>query len=291
MIQKITYGIFRLLVFGIGLLPFSWLYAFSKCIFYLLYHVTGYRRAVVAKNLKIAFPDKSEKEIQTLSLSFYQQFADVILETLKGLNMSPEDFRKRYHFTNADIFQSLVEENRSALIVGGHFGNWEWGSFSFPLWVDAAVVGIYKPLKNRFIEKFLTQKRARFGLQLAKMDQAGRAFLKNKNKPVLFVLIADQGPSNLKAAHWVSFFNKTTPFLNGVGKIAVKTNLPVYYYDIQRTQRGHYSISFQLLCASPKDYTPEQITEQYKEKLEQSIRQSPTLWLWSHRRWRRVKEL
>lgn len=289
MLQWIGYVFFRLLVFFIGFLPFSILSGLSSGLYGLLYYLFAYRKKVVNANLSLAFPSKSATEVKGLSKAFYRQFAQVIVETLKGLSMTEAQFRKRYIFRNADIFEEYYQNQSSAIIAGGHFGNWEWGSFSFPLWVSANVVGIYKPLNNPHIERFLSSKRCRFGLQVSNMAQAGRALIRQKNQPTLFVFIADQSPSNLEAAHWLSFFGKETPFLQGLDKIARRTGYPVYYYDIQRTRSGHYEITFLPLCLDPKTSSEGAITALYRDQLEKSIRQQPEAWLWSHRRWKRAR--
>ncbi len=289
--QWIEYSLLRVLVGIFSLLPFPILTGLSRIIYLLLYYGIGYRKKVVVQNIKIAFPQKSDAEIKKIVQGFYRQFTEVLLETIKGLSMSAPDLKKRYRFLNADIFATLQEEGKSAIILGGHFGNWEWGSLSFPLWVSATVVGIYKPIKNERIEKFLCQRRCRHGLHLRNMNQTGRALIQYKNQASLFVLIADQTPSNLEAAHWIPFFQRSTPFLNGPEKIARKSNYPVYYFDIQRKGSSHYEITFQLLSENPAEEKPQAITQKYRKALEQSIRQQPEAWLWSHRRWKHAKAL
>ena len=291
MIQWIEYGLLRILVGIFSLLPFPILTTLSRIIYCLLYYLIGYRKTVVLQNIKIAFPEKTDSEIQIIAKAFYRQFAEVLLETIKGLSMSAEDLKKRYRFLNAEIFEGLQQEGKSAIILGGHFGNWEWGSLSFPLWVSARVVGVYKPIKNWRIEKFLCQRRCRHGLHLRNMNQTGRALIEYKNQASLFVLIADQTPSNLEAAHWIPFFQHTTPFLNGPEKIARKSNYPVYYFDIQRKGSSHYEIIFQLLSEKPVEESPQAITQKYRNALEQSIRQQPEAWLWSHRRWKHARDM
>lgn len=55
---KIIYGIFYL----ISPLPWRVMYLISDCIAFILYHVIEYRKKVVMDNLKIAFPEITERE-------------------------------------------------------------------------------------------------------------------------------------------------------------------------------------------------------------------------------------
>ena len=51
----------------LGRLPFPLLYGVAWFAYVLLYHVAGYRKAVVKDNLKKAFPDQSERDITLLA--------------------------------------------------------------------------------------------------------------------------------------------------------------------------------------------------------------------------------
>ena len=51
-------------IYLLSLLPFPVLYAVSNGVYFLLYRVLGYRKAVVFQNLRNSLPDKLEKEIE-----------------------------------------------------------------------------------------------------------------------------------------------------------------------------------------------------------------------------------
>ena len=289
MMPRIEYFLFRSLVGLLALLPFSLLCLVASPLFLLLFHLLRYRRRVVDRNLTQAFPNLSPPQRQDLARTFYHQFCYVLLETVKGWTMSADELRRRYRFRNAEIFDPLFHNGQSAIVAGGHFGNWEWGSLSFSLWVKAPVIGIYIPLKNPYIEAYLRRCRCRWGLQLAPMAQTGRALVQHRHQASLFVLIADQSPSNLEAAHWLDFFGRETPFLNGIDKIARRSNYPVYYFDIHRRGPGDYEIDFHLLAEAPQQLPEGAITARYRDALVASIRRQPASWLWSHRRWKRAR--
>ena len=128
-----------------------------------------------------------------------------------------------------------------------------------------------------------------WGLKLAKMSQAGRAIVRYMNAPAAFVFIMDQSPSDIDHAHWVNFFDQKTAFHHGVDKIARKTKLPVYYYDIQRTKRGYYEVTFKKITLQQQPLLEGDLTKLYAKALEKSIRTKPENWLWSHRRWKRTQ--
>src|SRR3954469_2431679 len=87
------------IIFGflylLSLLPLPVLYLFSDFVYFLIYHVFGYRKKVVMHNLTIAFPDKTEKEKIGIAKKFYRNFTDNFIETIKFLSAGEKFFRKR----------------------------------------------------------------------------------------------------------------------------------------------------------------------------------------------------
>lgn len=278
----------KLLVQFIGILPFWALWPMSDLMTFILCNVVGYRKKVIGTNLKKSFPDKSDGEISSLSSKFYSHFADLLLESVKGLTLSKAELQRRFVYRNPEIFQPLFEKGQSAILLGSHFGNWEWGVLSFPLSVQHTVVGVYKPLKNKLLDKYLNSLRKQWGLHLTDMAHTGRAVLQYKSQPTIFVLIADQTPSDIQNAHWVEFLQQNTPFLHGMDKLARQTGYPVFYFEIERVRRGFYEVSFSPICEANEPLAAGEITHRYAARLESTIRKSPAEWLWSHRRWKRA---
>ncbi|MGB4844182.1 MAG: lipid A biosynthesis acyltransferase, partial [Ferruginibacter sp.] len=87
----IIYGFLYLL----SLLPYPVIYFISDGIYFFLYYVFGYRRKIVLSNLKIAFPDKSDKELGKISKQFYHNLCDTFVEIIKLISISDKTFAKR----------------------------------------------------------------------------------------------------------------------------------------------------------------------------------------------------
>ncbi len=288
--QRIQNLLFKGLKFIFRYLPFPVLYVLSDFLYTLLYRVTKYRYAVITGNLRRAFPEKPEKEITGYTRKFYLNFADILLETLKGLGITERAILQRYQFLNPDLPDQDFNANQNIIILTSHHTNWEWAVLSVNLWLKHQVVGIYKPLKNKTVNTFFNQHRQKWGLELVSMAKTARAFAKKRETPAAFVFIADQTPSDIKNAHWVNFLNQETAFHHGMDKIARRTNYPVYLADIKRARRGYYEVTFSLLCREPAKLQEKDITILYANALEKIIRKDPANWLWSHRRWKRKRE-
>ncbi len=284
-----AYIFFRIAVLSISLIPFSWLYKISDVLALFFQYVYPYRKKVIIQNLQKAFPEKSKEEIDTILKKSYQNLSDILLEGIKGMTSKESELIKRYQFRNPELVSNLFNKGQSVIGLVAHYNNWEWGAFATAGQIKGPVIGISKPIKNKYIDRFIRQNRARYGTEVIHMQETARSLVKHKDSPSLFVLIADQSPSNTKNAYWLDFLNQDTACINGPDKIAQRTDYPAIYFDVQRQRRGYYTIEASLLHQNPSELPPGALTKLYMDKLEQIIRQKPENWLWSHRRWKRKR--
>ena len=167
-----------------------------------------------------------------------------------------------------------------------HYANWEWGTVSIPLFVDNDIAVVYKPIKNKYIDKYIKQSRSKNGMTMFPINKTRLFFQKFKDKPATLILVSDQSPSNPDKSVWVDFLGRKTPFLHGIEAYSHIYNMPVIYMSVERVKRGHYEFTFNLLHDNPKELAPGEITKMYAEKVEEDIKKDPANWLWSHRRWK-----
>ena len=72
-------------------------------------------------NLKLVFPEKSEKELKRIRKAFYKHMVDMFLEMIKSLSISNEELKKRFAFTNVEEIQKIREMDKSILFAFGHY--------------------------------------------------------------------------------------------------------------------------------------------------------------------------
>lgn len=276
----------------ISLLPFPVFYLFSDFIYFLLYRVVGYRKKVVFENLKNSFPEKSYNELKKIEKDFYRYLCDLFLETIKTLTISRSEAVKRCKFNAKTtlVFNELANKNQSCIIVMGHYGNWEWAGNSFSLQCKQQLYVIYHPLSNKYFDKLMYDLRTRFGTKLYAMKDTMREMIRNKNEINATAFIADQTPSP-DSAYWTTFMNQDTPVFWGTEKIAQKLNYPIVYITIKKIKRGYYEVDSELLINEPKNTSLGEISELHTRKLESDIITQPSIWLWSHRRWKHKKNV
>lgn len=285
----LIYLLFRTATLIIAYLPFRVIYILSDILAFILHRVIAYRKTVILTNLSKAFPQKNSSELHSILKKTYKNLSDISLEGIKGMYTNQSVLIKRYKFLNPEVVEDIFKKGNSAIGLVAHYNNWEWGAFATEPQINGKVIGVSKSVKNKYIDGFLKKNRARFGSKIIHMQETARALILHKQTPTLYVLIADQSPSNSRTAHWLNFLNQDTACLIGPDKIARRTNYPPVYFDVQRVRRGYYEITATVLHHHPKDLKAGEVTALYMKKLEKVILEKPEHWLWSHRRWKKKR--
>jgi len=276
-------------------LGFLWLFSLQPLfILYryadLLYHIIrliGYRRAVINENLSYSFPDKSKEELREIRLKFYRNFCDVMIETVKLQNLSEKQIRKRVVFNNVNYLNQLTTQGKDIIAVMGHYACWEWIP-SINLHTTALGCATYRPLKNLQFDQYMLKLRSRWGSRNFTMAKTYRELikLKKENQRIIVGLIADQSPSKVDIQYRTTFLNQNTGILLGPEKIAKSTKSAVVFLRMDRIKRGYYQIDVIPLVEDPTKTKEYEITELHVRCLEETIKNKPENWLWSHKRWK-----
>ena len=276
-------------------LPLRVHYAFADWLIYpLMMYVVRYRRRLVAKNLRLSFPDKTEAERKQIARDFYHQFCYTIVETVYGYRMTDEEMKERVVFEGMDEVNKLVDAAGGGLFMLAHFGNWEWMA-SVQQWVSPGVteLNVYRRLKSEAMDKLMLDIRSKRGGACVEKQRILRELVRYRaeKKPVTVGLLSDQKPRPEVTRTWTTFLHQETGFLDGAEVLGKKFGYPVFYLYITREERARYHVQMQTIAADPKNTAEGEITETYARLLEQNIQEQPHLWLWTHNRWKWKKNV
>jgi len=275
-----------LLIRFISYLPFSVLYLLADGLYVLLEYVVKYRRDVIMENLRNSFADKPDEELTQIRKEFYKNLADVFVEALKALTISPEALLSRVSFIGLEELMHHNRNNESVIGICGHHANWEWLLLASSLACQPyQIKGIYKKVQNPFFEKLMFTIRSRFGAKLVELDQV-KEILSNRQQPMLIAMVADQVPGSTELNYWTSFLNQDTVFYEGPARIARLRKAQVFFLGMIRIKRGYYQVKVEKLASPEHIYDSASVIEPYRDKLEALTHQQPANWLWSHRRWK-----
>ncbi len=270
----------------VSLLPFPVLYFFSDGIYFFLFYVFGYRRKIVKANLKIAFPEKSDKEIYKISKQFYHNLTDTFIEIIKLISMSNRIFEKRCKgdFT---IIEDLIKKGKNVQLHAGHQFNWEFGSLFMSKTIKSIpTYAIYMPINNTAVERLFLKIRQKYGTIFIKATEFREKREQIFNERFVFFLAADQNPGSPGSAYWLNYFSKPAPFITGPEVGGIKNDTAIVFVRSRIPKRGHYVLECTLCCENAATTAPGEITRAFRDFLEKIIKEEPSNYLWTHRRWK-----
>jgi len=285
--QRIIFYIFYPFVWLLSLAPNVVLYFISDIAFVLVYYVAAYRKKLVYNNLKRVFPEKTKRDLLKIRRIFFHHFVDIMMEVVKTFTISKKQISKQYRFINPELLEELAAKGKSIIIVGSHYGNWEW-TVSLNLHIDIPCYATYTKINNQVFENKIKTSRERFGVQMIVKKDTIRNLSKNiREKSVgIYGLLSDQSPQLQKTYYWSNFLGVRVPIHTGAEMLAKKYDCAVVNYQVDKVKRGFYEVEFELLTENPNNFKDYEITDLFLEKVEKQIRNKPEYYFWTHNRFK-----
>ncbi|MBC7935790.1 MAG: lipid A biosynthesis acyltransferase [Rhizobacter sp.] len=278
----ILYGFLYL----ISLIPFFILYRIGDGIYFILYHIAGYRKKVVMDNLAIAFPEKTEKERINIAKQFYKNLIDTFLESVKMLSISAKTFAKRGQMDFTEI-NKLIAKGKNLQMHSGHQMNWEYGHWAVATQISIPWVGVYKKIGSAAVDRLFRKLRGIGPTVLVGVHEFKSRAHTVFNSQFALGLIADQNATNSATGYWLNFFGKPVPFVTGPDKGAIKNNPAIIFVKFIKLKRGYYRFEPTVVAEEGAQFREGELTRIYRDFLEKTIREDPANYLWTHRRWRK----
>ena len=252
------------------------------------YRIDRRHRRVALDNLKLAFPDSTERERRDLALEAFENFGRSLVSGLAYWRLSKVEFLDRLEMVDAHHILSAEARERGVIFLTAHLGNWE------ALPQLTAIRGrpmsfVVRPLDNPYIERDLNSVRERFGNHtIAKRKAALKMMRILRNKGRVGILI-DQRVHPREGRPYPFFGHPAFTTLLPA-QLSLRTGAPVV--PVFALPKDGWR-RFKIVITDPI-YPPERadrsaadaLTVCYLEVMERAIRKYPELWLWMHRRWR-----
>lgn len=276
-------------------MPLGVLYPIGYVVYILMYYVVGYRKKVVKKNLSESFPDMTAKELRLTMKDFYLNFADYIVETVRLGGISEKEIKSRVSYENLELVEGYLKAGRPIVAYFSHCINWEWVT-SLGVIVEGENIEcsqVYRPLKSKWMDGYMLRIRQRFNARCYAKSTVFRELIRRRGEgKVTFTgFMSDQKPSHNDTGYITMLLNHPTAMISGTETVARKLNAAVVYFDMTKLHRGRYHVRIVPITEDVSSLPENEITERYTRLLEENIRRQPSIWLWTHRRWKHKVEL
>ena len=269
-------------------LSYRQLHALASVLAFLAQNVFKYRRKVIRDNIERSFPQQSADWYNRIESEYYLHFADITVESIKHFTIDNDTAMSRMKHVNSEAFKPFFEAGKSVLIAGGHLNNWELYAVTANQNIPHDAMAVYKKLSNPLMDKAVRESRQRFGLEMVRTVDA-QAWMRdhaNGPRPKAIVMGFDQSPANPRKAWWSEFLNQETAWYYGLEKWVHDYDLPVIYGHIYKDSRGQYTTRYEVVVNGSEGLEKGEVLSRCIALLEEDIRNHPSHWLWSHKRWK-----
>lgn len=283
--------------------PLKFHYFMGDIFSWILKKVFRYRYSVVLTNVARSFSDNGYKAPRKIADGFYKHLGELVAESVWFAGSSYKRIRRSgiVRVTNPELLEEYFQKSPSVTVLSTHCGNWELfgGIFAYldntgmeyPFTQENIKV-VYKKLTSPVWDEVFKRNRvsplAKGGEEcVIESSNILRYAISHKNDKMIYVYPADQAPYKGTGRHFVGeFMNQPTNAMQGSMGVACKLSHSVLYLKMNRVKRGQYDITLVPICEDASKTTAEAILRKYYDLLEEEIRQTPSNWLWSHKRWK-----
>jgi KDO2-lipid IV(A) lauroyltransferase len=276
-----TYSALSVLSSILKILSVRKLHILSQNIASILFNYIPKRKNTALKNLKIAFPDKSDEWINTTLKKCYSFFTYNFLQFL-AFPFDPNSIE--IEVVGKKYLNNAINENSGTVLVSAHFGSWEilgywFGINNYPL------VGIAQKQKNKGANLFFEEKRQLSGTKQVYRKSSMDSLYEILNTNKILGLVSDQDARGKGV--FVDFFNKPASTHKGAALFHLNTNASLIFGICVQKDIEKYRVEF--IPINPKKKSTEDITQLYTTIIEQSIKKYPEQYFWFHNRWKTKK--
>jgi KDO2-lipid IV(A) lauroyltransferase len=247
----------------------------------------GTRRRIAIENVDRAFNGElPQREINRIVNETFETMGQTIFEVLRFGKLRPHMLLDRVE-GNADALRQARGQDKGAILVSGHFGNWE----ILGAWLRALgypVDLIVKPMRNPLVDALYNRCRASMDVGVIHTQIATKGIIRALQQKRFVAILVDQyaGAEGIE----VDFFGRPASTPRGPAALALKFGCPLLSGVLERRPGGR----FLAHVDGPVEYQPtgdteadiRAITQELTSRLEKHIRRTPGQWLWTHRRWR-----
>ncbi len=221
----------------------------------------------------------------------FENLGKNVVEFLRFPGMDARALRQAVTFEGASHIKAALARGKGAIILTGHFGNWELLAASISAQV-APLMPIVRELRSARLNALVSSYRAQAGYATIDRDTGLRSALRCLKRNQLLGIVADVDTK--VNGVFVDFFGKPAYTPYSPVAIALKTGAAILPAFIIRQPDGtHRAIIEPPLALERAAVNEEELvinTQKFTKIIEGYIRRYPEQWIWMHERWKTRSE-
>ncbi|OAJ35487.1 lysophospholipid acyltransferase family protein [Piscirickettsia salmonis] len=194
----------------------------NRLLFPVLYFLVAKKRFnFMMDNIMQSLPGKSEDEYKVILKNSLRHTLTVML-----INIAEKKFYSEFVVKNEHLIDNIVKnDEKGAIIVTAHYGNWEALSAFFRSKPELTVGAFYNQPANRYIDRFLIRMRK---IRLYPAGQGVKKALLKEYKVarrLMTIVVIDQRPK--KHGLKINLFNRPASISPVAVKMALQAKVPI----------------------------------------------------------------
>lgn len=235
----------------------------------LLFYLNGRKRKVAFRNIKAAFPAKTNRQIHSILRKSFNHFGLTVIEQLIISRI----------YENVTLEQEESEYPDGGVFVGIHAGNWELAISFWAHRYNFAVLA--QEQKHGSLNKFLNELRQE---EKIKVCFSLKELIKSVRQGYMIGVVVDHGAE--ADALEIEFFSHLVPTPKGAVYLARKFNKKIYVTFCLR--RNNFSHSLKISKAiDVRGQSDREVLTQLNKIYEELLSKYPWEYFWYYKRFKR----
>jgi len=281
-----NYYIYRFGQFIALILPLRLVYFLAGFLAQGYYFFAFHDRRFVKANLRVIFPEKSNRQLRKISRMVFRNFAKYLVDFFRFEKLNRQYIDKNVKLENLHYFDQALAKGKGVVVLTAHLGNWELGGvviaqLGYPFWAVAL------PHKNKKVNNFFDAQRNRKGVKVIAMGKAVRSCITEIRNNHMVALVGDRDFSEKGII--IDFFGKPTHFPEGPAALSLMTGASIVPGFMLRNPDN----SFTLRIEKPVEFTSSgdkikdlaDLIGVYNNIIQDYIRKYPEQWYVFRRFW------
>jgi len=258
------------------------LYRLGDVMAFVAAHTPNYVSRQAQQNIALCFADLSKDERRRLHRESLRQTCYALFE-LAAIWCWPTDRIDR-RITRVEVPDSFTNSTRPRIILTPHLGSWE----TLGVWLGkrTSVMFLYKQRKNKAVDEFVKQARARTGgIPVPTKKHGLRQLLVGLRRGGNVVILPDQKPPSSKVHIPSTFFGFSAPTTTLVQNLCSKLDCDVFIAVVYRSvPAGEFRLCIEPLDSARLAGDEVESALYMNQQIEQRVRQAPGQYQWGYRR-------